>query len=239
MIERKVLKSKAKNVLKTKYSLLLAAATVMWFLGGTGITPSIDYTNLVANIRFLGMNISVDFYKAISMLPIITMVGLMWAVFISGPLSIGLSSVNLNANAGDGKLRDVFNPFRVNYKKNITVMLMVGVKVFLWTLLLIIPGIIKAISLSFVQYIVVENPDMEASEILKLSERMTDGYKLDLVMLRLSFVLWHILAYATFVITLGTSVILLAPYTYATDAQAYLYIKAKYQNSNNEPLKVN
>ena len=93
MIERKVLKSRAKNILKTKYSLLLAAATIMWFLGGTGITPSIDYENLVANIWFLGMSISVDFYKAVSMLPIISMVGLLWAVFISGPLSIGLASV--------------------------------------------------------------------------------------------------------------------------------------------------
>ena len=65
-----------------------------------------------------------------------------------------------------------------------------GVFVFLWSLLLIIPGIIAAYRYRFAVYIMLDHPDCGALDCIRRSKEMTDGYKGQLFMLDLSFILW-------------------------------------------------
>ena len=65
--------------------------------------------------------------------------------------------------------------------------------IFLWSLLFIIPGIIAAYRYSFAVYIMIDHPELSAMECLRESKRMTDGYKSQLFMLDLSFLLWLLL----------------------------------------------
>ena len=74
--------------------------------------------------------------------------------------------------------------------------LLMTVKIFLWTLLLIVPGIIKAFSYSMAPYLKYNNPDKTASECIKESERIMMGYKGSLFVLYLSFIGWWLLQYA-------------------------------------------
>mgnify|MGYP002860116109 CR=1 FL=1 len=68
---------------------------------------------------------------------------------------------------------------------------------FLWSLLFIIPGIVKSFAYSFTPYIVAENPNISVSKALTISKVLTNGHKMDLFILQLSFWGWLLLASLT------------------------------------------
>lgn len=70
--------------------------------------------------------------------------------------------------------------------------------IWLWSLLLIVPGIIKSYKWAMVPYIVAENPQLPDKEIRSISERMMEGYKMELFKLQLSFIGWMLLSCITF-----------------------------------------
>ncbi|MCQ2597573.1 MAG: DUF975 family protein [Treponema sp.] len=70
--------------------------------------------------------------------------------------------------------------------------------IFLWSLLFVIPGIIKYYSYSMMFYISAEFKDISVSKVMKLSKEITKGHKMDLFVLDLSFLGWFILTALTF-----------------------------------------
>lgn len=80
--------------------------------------------------------------------------------------------------------------------------------IFLWSLLFIIPGIIKSYAYALAEFIAMENPEMSASDCLRLSQERMDGHKKELFLLDLSFIGWLILCMFTF----GIGYLFLAPY---------------------------
>lgn len=109
--------------------------------------------------------------------------------------------------------------------RDIGAMLVVGLYTFLWTLLLIVPGIIKGYSYSMVPYILAEDDTISISEAIAKSQQITYGYKWDLFLLDLSFILWDFAA----ALTLGLLSFYVIPYQKATWAEYYLEL------SNDEP----
>lgn len=91
----------------------------------------------------------------------------------------------------------------------------------LWSLLLVIPGIIKTYSYSMAQYILADNPELTARQALKESKRITKGHKWELFVLQISFFMWYLLSLITF----GIALIYVAPYISATTANFYIAIK--------------
>ncbi|WP_169720881.1 DUF975 family protein [Alteribacter aurantiacus] len=92
----------------------------------------------------------------------------------------------------------------------------------LWTLLLIIPGIIKAIAYSQSYYIIRDHPDIKPLEAITRSREMMDGYKWKYFLMLLSFVGWFFVS----VFTLGIGFIWLFPYMYATVAAFYVELSS-------------
>ena len=101
--------------------------------------------------------------------------------------------------------------------------ILVNVFTALWSLLLIIPGIIASYSYSMVHYILLDNENMSALEAISKSKEMMNGHKMDLFMLHLSFLGWAILG----VFTLGILYFWLAPYMSTATANFYNEIKGK------------
>ena len=99
-----------------------------------------------------------------------------------------------------------------------------GLFILLWSLLLIIPGIIKAYAYSMTFFILAENKGMSVLEAITLSRTMMNGHKMDLFLLCLSFIGWFILV----VITFGIAGIWVYPYFYATFSNFYLSVKEDY-----------
>ena len=99
--------------------------------------------------------------------------------------------------------------------------ILIAVFTCLWSLLLIVPGIIKAYAYSMSFYILADNPELTASEALAKSQNMMMGHKMELFILELSFFGWFLLVGLTF----GIAAIYVAPYMEATIANFYNSIK--------------
>ncbi len=119
------------------------------------------------------------------------------------------------------KVRELFDGFD-NFWPFLKVTLLSGLFTFLWSLLFIVPGIVKAISYSQAPFIIAENPNMPAMEALRQSERMMAGRKMDYFVLNLSFIGWALLA----IPTLGLISIWLTPYMNMTMVNFYSGLKS-------------
>lgn len=115
-----------------------------------------------------------------------------------------------------------------NYKGIISTMLLKGIYNFLWSLLFVIPGIVKAYSYRMVPYILSDNPNMGADKAITLSRKMMDGNKLDTFVLDLSFIGWYLLGALAF----GIGILFVNPYAYATSAQLYLNLRKSALDTN-------
>ena len=100
-----------------------------------------------------------------------------------------------------------------------------GVYVILWTLLLIVPGIIKSISYSQTYYVLKDNPELSYNAAIERSMAMMEGHKMQYFLLMLSFIGWVILAMLTF----GLLTLWVNPYISATSAHFYEYVKEEYE----------
>jgi uncharacterized membrane protein len=104
--------------------------------------------------------------------------------------------------------------------------------IILWMLLLIIPGIIAALSYSMTFYIIADDETMDAMEAIDKSKAMMDGYKWKYFCLALRFVGWALLC----LLTLGIGFFWLMPYMQVTNAKFYEDVKANYMSQQAEPV---
>jgi len=93
--------------------------------------------------------------------------------------------------------------------------------IFLWSLLLIIPGIIKSLAYSQIIYIIYDTPNISTMDAMIESERLMDGHKGDLFMLGFSFIGWDLLA----LVTAGIASFYVEPYKQMTYLEFYNDIK--------------
>ena len=104
-------------------------------------------------------------------------------------------------------------------------LLLVSVYTFLWSLLLIVPGIIKSISYSQTSFILKDNPELAYNEAIERSMAMMEGYKMRYFLLQLSFIGWILLC----VLTCGILNLWVVPYMTATNVHFYEFVKEEYE----------
>lgn len=116
----------------------------------------------------------------------------------------------------DAQTNDLFSQFH-RFGDGFCLAFLQGLYIALWSLLFIIPGIIKAYSYAMAPFIMAENPEMTASEAISASQELMDGHKADLFFLDLSFFGWALLS----ILTLGIGDLWLNPYRNAAYAAFY------------------
>ena len=147
-------------------------------------------------------------------------------ILVYYPLSVGyMYATNRLCAESDNRLtgnmmRDGFKP----WGRNVWGMFLMGLFVFLWSLLLFIPGIIKAYAYALTPYILIDNPELSANQAINLSRKMMKGHKFDMFCLHLSFIGWVILN----IFTLGIGMLWLMPYIATAQAAFYQDIKNEY-----------
>lgn len=152
----------------------------------------------------------------------IWILSLIYNFFVTYPMEVGSSRYFINAHQNHGEISDIFYAFKsLRYLKIVGAMAWQALFVFLWSLLFIIPGIVKAYAYSMVPYILADNPDIGYNQALKLSMRMTDGFKGDIFILQLSFIGWYLLG----ALCLGVGVLFVNPYLSTTMAEVYIALK--------------
>lgn len=143
--------------------------------------------------------------------------GLFVGIFTLGYVAFFMAIIRGNK----AKIEDLFCGFTDNFADSFVAGILISIFTFLWTLLFIIPGIVKAYSYSMTFYILKDNPGMSATEAITESRKMMDGHKWDLFVLHLSFIGWLLLCMLTF----GILILYVEPYMMATDAAFYESIK--------------
>lgn len=144
-------------------------------------------------------------------------------IVLAPVFTLSFSMIHLNLVKGKvPEIANIFDGFKEKgFENSIILWLLIYVYTFLWSLLFIIPGIIKGLSYSMSYYILIDNPQMTPMEALKESQRITYGHKWELFVLQLSFILWNLLIPLTF----GLISIYLAPYMQMTNVNFYNKIK--------------
>ncbi len=122
-------------------------------------------------------------------------------------------------------IKNLFYYFKNGNYGNITVNLILKyIVIFLFSLLLIIPGIYKSYQYYFIDYILSDDPTLKFKEAKEISIKMTDGIKWDLFIFEISFVGWAFLS----IIVFGLGFFILVPYIEASRARLYLEVKENY-----------
>lgn len=144
------------------------------------------------------------------------------ATFIITPaFALSMCMIYLKLTKKDDiSVGDLFSGFNKTGKA-LWLNILISIFTFLWTCLLIIPGIIKQYSYSMAFYILADNPELTAREALSKSKEIMNGHKMELFVLQLSFIGWFLLVG----ITLGIASIYVTPYISATTANFYNSIK--------------
>jgi len=142
-------------------------------------------------------------------------------IVLTGPFLLGLAGTFLLTVRGQKPgVNNLFDGFK-QFLGSFVAYLLVGIFTFLWTLLLIVPGIIAALRYSQTFYILKDNPDLDGLAAIKKSKEMMKGHKGELFVLHLSFIGWCLLG----CITLGLGFIWIAPYYTLTLANYYENLK--------------
>ena len=144
------------------------------------------------------------------------------SIIVTPAFSISIIRVyqELARNGKKPEAKDAFAGFD-DFWTGFKALFLVGLFTFLWSLLFVIPGIIKSFSYSQTMMIVAENKGIGAREAINRSKAMMDGRKMDYFVLGLSFIGWGLLC----CITLGIASIWVGPYIQATMVNFYNDIK--------------
>ncbi len=229
MWTRAELKGRARQGLKQYYGYALLVVFIAAILGAGsgGGTVSGGFSNAVDmagwDFGMPGVNMML-IPLIIAALLVGFAVVMLFMILVSNVVAVGkcryfsISTLE-QRNAG---LEELFGGFRKGRYLNIVkVQFLRGLYEFLWSLLLIIPGIVKHYEYFMVPYLVAEYPSMDSREVFRLSKQMMAGHKLSAFVLELSFLGWYILG--LMVCFVGT--ILIKPYYEATMAELYLKLR--------------
>lgn len=167
-MSRTELKNKAKEMTTSRYWPIIGATVLVSLI--TGAVASIPWLGFVAS-------------------------------FFLAPISIGL--IIYFTDIADGKQTSIGQIFTDAfdgryYLRRVGGYAWMTLFTFLWSLLFLIPGIVKSYSYSLTPYILAKYPGIPAREALKLSMKIMDGRKWELFVLHLSFIGWGILSALTF-----------------------------------------
>lgn len=129
----------------------------------------------------------------------------------------------LRTNGEEIKFEELFEGFH-DYARIFTTLFLKGIYIFLWMLLLIVPGLIKNYSYALTEFILKDEPELSGNVAIEKSMKMMEGHKMDLFLLDLSFLGWIILG----VLSFGIGMLWVTPYMETARAAFYEDRKAEY-----------
>ena len=156
---------------------------------------------------------------------VVILIVLVAKVFVGNLLKMGgyrFFILNQTAQPGIGTLLDGFRSG--HYVNIVLAMFLRDLFTALWSLLLVVPGIVKHYEYLMVPYIIAENPEMDYKEAFQISKQMMDGEKMEAFIMDLSFLGWYLLS----AVTCGLlAIFYVNPYVQASFAEMYTFNKQK------------
>ena len=157
------------------------------------------YTLIIGVINGIGAGttISNPFFA------VVYVIGIIATIIISGPLYFGFVRIlSRISNSEDFDVAELFCGFKECFGKSITLYIVKNIYIFLWSLLFVIPGIIKSYGYRLAFYLLHDDPNMNSDAAIKLSDQIMKGNKWRLFCLDFSYIGWFLLSILTFGILL-------------------------------------
>ncbi len=154
------------------------------------------------------------------------LVGLVLSLLVFNPLIVGCHRFFLQNSRGGAELNELGAGFKDNWGNVVLTMFLRNLFIVLWSLLLVIPGIVKAYSYRMVPYLLKEHPELSGTQAITISRKMMNGQKWNTFVLDLSFLGWLLLS----VLTVGLlGIFYVGPYMQATNAELYEAVRRNYE----------
>lgn len=207
ILNRPAIKAEAKRFIGQNarwWKMTLATIALYLLNGGISI-----YVNIATAINHDDPSTTVGYSSSIITLLLI-------------PFTIAASGYYLNHIRGfNPEWKSLYKEGIDNYGSYLVTGVLVNAFTVLWSLLFVVPGIIKALAYSQAKYVIHDNPRLKGKEAIEISKRMTNGFKGDLFSMYLSFIGWYILVG----LTCGILSIYVTPYVETTAAMYYENLK--------------
>lgn len=234
MWNRKELKAKGKAAFRANYWRCVVVALILTLIIGGTAGSAKSRVDQVSGTSGASSQLTEEFNNlseedqrivvkiVVGGLTGIAAISFLGRLLIFNPLTVGCKRffvVNSNAPA---ELGELLYGFKKGYGGMVVGMFMRDVFVALWSVLFIVPGIIKSLSYRMVPYILAEEPGISGMEAIKRSKQMMNGHKMNTFLLDLSFFGWFLLS----VFSLGiVNTLWTEPYVEATGAELYKTLK--------------
>lgn len=196
-------RAEAREALRGNWRVAVLTAFLAGLLGvGDGHPNLSNVSNLTRNLRTEDVHAFLQSDAWLQMRPaVLTFAGifLVWGLacfVLCGAVQMGYARFNLRLiDREEAETRDLFSQFD-RFGQGFLMQLLMTLYIFLWSLLLLIPGIIKSYAYAMTPYILYEHPEMTPNEAITESRRLMDGKKWDLFCLGFSFIGWDLLVSA-------------------------------------------
>lgn len=228
MWTRAQLKQNAKDVLRNNYWMAFLVSLVAGILYGSGGGASgsggvhVNVSNGTIHHTTIEPETATVLMLAVFVVAALAfLLGLAYSFFVSGPIQVGKNRYYLESREVKSSFGKLFYAFSHNYLSGAAAMFVTNLFIGLWSLLFIVPGIIKGLAWSQVPYLLAENPGMSGARARELSARMTDGHKWNIFVLQLSFLGWLLLGS----LACGVGALFVSPYVEATFAELYTTLR--------------
>ena len=226
MLTSKELRVKAWNSLKGKYWRAFLVILVLGLLASIGTSLETGSQNLTDMLNLVDpseMDETMELGAAVvgTIATVMAVVGMAISLFVGNAADVGLAHYFILNTDSKPSFADAFYGFKVKYLRNIGTLLLVGIKLALWSLLLVVPGIIKSFEYAIIPYILADDPEISSKEAFRKAKEMMMGNKWRLFKLNFSFFGWFVLC----VVTCGLGTPFLLPYVSAANAEFYAELK--------------
>ncbi len=227
---RSELKSKAKATFKMNYWPCVLISFILLICTGSagGGFNAASNSNSSSSNEFSSSLSDVQTAAIIAIIIgvvcVAVVVGLVLKIFVFNILAVGGHRFYIENQIKKAPIKCIIFAFQKGrYINTLITILLKHIYIALWSLLLIIPGIVKSYSYYMVDYIIAENPQISRNRAFEISKQTMNGQKWDAFVLDLSFIGWWILSCFTCGIL---SIFYVSPYMDSTKAQLYFALRS-------------
>lgn len=221
-MDYKQIRAQARENLAGRWALAIAVAAIAWLLGGlmlgSSFLPQFTYyirgeditlKDALSNAFAIGRHFGNTFIS----INLLTLARFL----VSGVIQLGYAHILLKQHEQqEYSFNDLFSQFH-RFGQGFAQAFLRELYTALWSLLLIVPGIIAHYKYAMTPYIMTDHPELTASEAIERSKELMDGHKGELFILHFTFIGWDLLA----AITLNIGHLVLNPYKNAAEAAFY------------------